>query len=189
MPSLYPVNTPGQVLTAFLLLSQRWHISSSLWSLPGPQIWAGTGFLCVLTRCLPKLAFAVAIGSVHRELVTGWECMWVGFMEHWGCLWARWGYLWVRCPQGLMGRLLGRVYDMVSRICIPLMPSESSSYNSPSLFPTPKSWSSSFSTLDGEERNKPLWQQSHCLGSQVGTNSLSLSPTQEITGWEDLSWP
>lgn len=63
-------NTSDWVLMVSLLFSRWWHESSSVWSLPGPQIQAG--FLCGHTSHLPKLVLATAIGSMHRELATGW---------------------------------------------------------------------------------------------------------------------
>lgn len=45
------------------------------------------------------------------------------------------GYLQVRCSQKLVGRLLDRTCDAVSRIGGPLILSESAICHSPSLFP------------------------------------------------------
>ena len=61
-------NTSDEVLMVSLLFSRWWHESSSVWSLPGPQIQAG--FLCGHTSHLPKLVLAAAIGSMHWELAT-----------------------------------------------------------------------------------------------------------------------
>lgn len=44
-------------------------------------------FLCVLMRHLPELTLAIAFGRMHRELVTGCDCMWVRHMGRWGCSW------------------------------------------------------------------------------------------------------
>lgn len=115
---------PGHALTASFLFFQRWHQSSSLQSLPGLQTW--DNLLWVLTSCLIDLAFATTIGSTHRALATGVRrCIWVRYMEHLGCLWAIWGDLQLKCSQHLVGRLLGRVHNAVSRLRILFMPSES----------------------------------------------------------------
>lgn len=76
------------------------------------------------------------------------RCVWVRHTERWGVLWASWGDLQVRCSQQLVGRLLGRVHNAVSRLRITFITSESYLLLSHFL-PTPKSCSSHFSTLDG----------------------------------------
>lgn len=66
-------------------------------------------------------------------------------MQHWGCPWAIWRDVCAKHLQQFMGRLLDGVHDVVSTICVLLIPSP---YATCLASPTPQSRSSWFSTLD-----------------------------------------
>lgn len=104
-----------------------------MWSVPGLQTLAG----------FQSAHEPFAKAHIHGQ----WECtqgagcgVGVCRSEEFGVLgfpWSSWQDLWARCPQRLVGRLLGGVCNMVSRICVPLMPSESPICCSLNLFPPP----------------------------------------------------
>ena len=71
-------------------------------------------------------------GNMHRDLAIGWGCVWSMWLNG-GPHGPAGGNLWVRCSQWLVGRLLDKGGDAVSRICIPLKPSESPIRLPPSL--------------------------------------------------------
>lgn len=89
---------------------------SSLWFLPGQQLWSSS--LCVLPLCLGKLTFT-ALGTWTGRRPQG-RGGWVSYTECWGYLWASWGIHQWGIPYGLSVGLLmcPRVQDAVGRVYI-----------------------------------------------------------------------
>lgn len=99
---------------------------------------------------------------------------------------ASWGDLKVRCFQQFMSILLDEVCEMVSRIHVPFMSSESPDCYSPSHF-SPLSCAAHLSFLVGSRNKWVFWQ---CL-SQMGklgvfAHMLSFSSVGRIMGQETL---
>lgn len=147
----------------------------------------------MLTSHVPKLTLAIAKGA-HAEHQCR-VCM--RYTQQWGCPLARWANLWARCPQWLKYGLLGGIYEAVSRICFPLMPSKSPICCSASLFP-PSSHTHDSVLWMGQKRNEPLWKHaaqlakpsdhSHALTLPCGRNNrarslLALSCAALWNGW------
>ena len=136
-----------------------------------------------LTSHLLKLA-CTAIRSVQGELTMGLGCAWVGSLECWGCLWASWWDPWARCPQRLVGRLLSGVCSLVSRICVPLTPSESPVCCPASLFLPPR-----LSTLTGAGEKWTSLESSHTAGGAGCLCTCSHPPSHGRNHcWDCLSW-
>lgn len=131
----------------------------------------------MLTICLPDLALVTAIEGTHRAPATG-SGVWVRHAEHWGVLWASWGDLQVRRSQYFVGRLLGRVHNAVSRLCISSMPFESCLLLSQFL-PTPQVMQFTIQYSGWGEREMSFFS---IWGGQVLKHRLLISPMREITG-------
>ena len=107
----------------------------------------------------------------HREAVCAdgtYGALWVP--------WISWGASVGKVPQWLMGGLLDGVHDAVSRILIPLIPSQHPVCHSLSPFIPPSPRDHDPGLWMGWERNRPLWQSLHFCGSQVLTQTHSLFP-------------
>lgn len=117
--------TQGQVLTASLLFSQRWHCSSNLWSLMAYRFGPASLSACVHSpsgmwpRNWPQVDGVCKAHGVLKCLMGSWRMpnlqsgLWVGFLM---------------VP-----------HETFSRIHVPLIPFESPICHSPSLFPLPTS--------------------------------------------------
>ena len=148
--------TQGQVLTASLLFSQRWHYCSNLWSLMAYRFGPASLSACVhspsgmLTRNWPQVDGVCKAHGVLKCLIGSWRMpnLWAGLWE---------GFL--MAPHGTF-----------SRTHVPLIPFESPVCHSPSLFPPPhlQSCSSQFSTLPGE----PSCSGMHFPGRNHGPESF-----------------
>lgn len=103
-----------------------------MWPLHGSHI--QVSLLCMLTSHLPELALAA---FKNTEWATGWRFVGVRQSGFWGCQWDSCRDPHVRCPKWLVGWLLDRVCEAVSRIYVPLVPSKSPICHSLSLFPLP----------------------------------------------------
>ena len=113
---ILPPSEPGADSLSFAFLRAESKLKFVV-SLSGLQTWAG--FLSVLTSHLPKLTLSCCHweytnSARHRVGVWGGRCT-----ECWGCLWVIWGDRPVRNYQWFVGRLLDRVFNAVSRICVP----------------------------------------------------------------------
>ena len=91
-----------------------------------PQSWLT---LCMLSVAICRGSLSQPSG-VHRELVMRWECVWMRHAEHWRRCGPAVGEPQARHPQWLM-RSLPTVCDVVTRIRVPLMISESPGCYSP----------------------------------------------------------
>ena len=89
----------------------------------------------MLTSYLPKLLSPTSEVHTWSWPQGGGVCSWGTWSTGSAC--GQLGDLWANCLQQLMGRLLSGVHDTVSRIHVPLTPSESPICHSPSLFPSP----------------------------------------------------
>ena len=103
--------------------------------------WGFGSSFCACSLAICQSSVTASIADVHWELSTGCGCLWVRCSEHWKNHSFPWlkiiAFLWVSCFQRLLGKLLDGVCDVVSRICIPLMPTRSPICPSPSHFLLP----------------------------------------------------
>lgn len=135
----------------------------------------------MLTSCLPKLPLGT-IGSTHRGRGRG-RGVW------------RWTHRALTVPVGHLRGATGKVppatcavCDTVSRIHLPLVPSDSPICRSPSLSRTPVMQLTAQYSGWSKRETGFLGRVPHCWGGQVLLHMLSLSPAGEITGQENDFW-
>lgn len=126
--SIYAFSSSCNILASFLL-HKEWSYSSSLYSLPSWRIW--TSFLHVL------ISYANALFGCHcestQEMTTCWGVVWVKHVDYWKFYGPVKGSK-ARQLHQLTERLLVGVHNIVSRIFITTIPSDSPIYHSLSLF-------------------------------------------------------